>query len=153
MVLAVWSGFRGMGAVCGVSGTRETHWRRRRRRRGDVDGSRIELGEVWRGRWRERRDKKGGVDKNGKRQKQMSEVQIKMARKGDKKRWEKGNLAYMSTYWLLTPSTTVCHAAERICIICMWKCRLLLSCRLCCKSNILRLLSIRWNKAARSLRW
>lgn len=43
--------------MCGVSGTRETHWRRRRQRvgRGGVDGSRIELGEVWRGRWRERR--------------------------------------------------------------------------------------------------
>lgn len=36
--------------MCGVSGTRETHWRRRRQRvgRGGVDGSRIELGEVWR---------------------------------------------------------------------------------------------------------
>lgn len=49
--------------MCGVSGTRETHWRRRRRRWGEVDGSRIELGEVWRGRCRERRDQKGGVDK------------------------------------------------------------------------------------------
>lgn len=58
--------------MCGVSGTRETHWRRRRRRtRGGVvvvvvvavvgggDGSHIELGEVWRGRWREREGRGG----------------------------------------------------------------------------------------------
>lgn len=62
---------------------------------GGVDGSRIELGEVWRGRWRERREKKkeGRGGKNGKREKPMrGEVQIKTVQRGDKKRREKQNL-------------------------------------------------------------
>lgn len=65
MALAVWSGFRGMGAVCGVSGTR-----RRSRGRGGHDGSRRGPGEprpgrVKRGGWMEEEEKKAGVNENG----------------------------------------------------------------------------------------